>query len=103
MKNRLAGWKMNTLSKAGRLTLIKSNLSSIPNHAMTCFKFPKKITNTMDKYARDFFWGSNSRLCPVSWEQVCKPKQVGGLGVRPAAFFNNAALAKLAWKALRDR
>ena len=56
----------------------------------------------MDKYARDFFWGSNSRLCPVAWEQVCRPKQTGGLGVRPAAFFNNAALAKLAWKVLRD-
>lgn len=39
--------------------------------------------------------------CPhVAWEQVCQPKAVGGLSIRPAGFFNNAALAKLAWKVI---
>lgn len=73
------GWKKGTLSRACRLTLIKSNLSSMPNHVMCCFKCPKKLTNKIDKITRDFFWGSDRKCPTVAWEQVCQPKAVGGL------------------------
>lgn len=42
VKQKLSGWKANTLSKAGRITLIKSNLSGMPNHVMFCFKCPSR-------------------------------------------------------------
>ena len=38
----------------------------------------------------------------MAWKEVCKPKFLGGLGIRPANLFNNAALAKLAWKIIKD-
>ncbi|RXH71753.1 hypothetical protein DVH24_025254 [Malus domestica] len=57
---KLAGWKANTLSKARRLTLIKSNLSSMLNHIMPCFKCPTRVTNE----CRDFFWGRDRNTRP---------------------------------------
>ncbi|XP_062028542.1 uncharacterized protein LOC133744454 [Rosa rugosa] len=103
ISNKLAGWKKGSLSRAGRLTVIKSNLSSIPNHIMTCFRCPKNVTKEIDRQAKDFFWGSDTKCPPVAWEQICRPKTLEGLGIRPAGFFNNAALGKLAWKIINDQ
>ncbi|KAL6205092.1 hypothetical protein ACLB2K_022356 [Fragaria x ananassa] len=35
-------------------------------------------------------------------KKACTPKNVGGLGIRPSAYFNNAAIAKLGWKVIMD-
>ncbi|KAL6126707.1 hypothetical protein ACLB2K_074753 [Fragaria x ananassa] len=43
------------------------------------------------------------KTAPVAWKEVCKPKMLGGLGVRPSTFFNKAAIAKLAWKLVTDK
>ncbi|KAH0992246.1 hypothetical protein GBA52_003729 [Prunus armeniaca] len=34
IRNKFAGWKAQTLSRAGRLTLIKASVSRIPNHTL---------------------------------------------------------------------
>ncbi|KAL6194501.1 hypothetical protein ACLB2K_035585 [Fragaria x ananassa] len=103
LSKRLAGWKQNTLSRAGKLTLIKSNVAGMPNHVMACFKCSKKLTDEIDKQERNFLWGTDMKQAPVAWKDICKLKALGGLGIRPSAFFNNAALAKLAWKIITDK
>jgi len=35
---KMKSWKANSLSKAGRVVLIQSNLGSLPAHTMQCFK-----------------------------------------------------------------
>lgn len=102
MQKKLAGWKANTLSRGGRLTLIKANLTGMPNHVLSCFKCPQKITSRLDRECWNFFWGNDMKSPPITWSAVCTPKHKGGLGVRPSAWFNNAALAKLGWKLLTD-
>ncbi|KAL6145048.1 hypothetical protein ACLB2K_055736 [Fragaria x ananassa] len=101
ISNKLAGWKKNTLSHAGRVTLIKTNLAGMPNHVMSCFNCDKRTTKAVDKESRSFLWG-DSKNPPVAWEQVCTPKSIGGLGIRPSAYFNKAAVAKLGWKIIMD-
>jgi hypothetical protein len=34
----------------------------------------------------------------LSWESICKPKALGGLGIRSMEFLNNSLLARLGWK-----
>lgn len=68
---------------------------------MSSFKCPK-ITNVLDRQYKKIFWGSDVKTPPVAWKHVCKPKSIGGLGLRPASHFSNSALAKLGWKILTD-
>jgi hypothetical protein len=70
----------------------------MPNHVMSCFEYPHKLTTALDRECRKFFWGSNIKFFPVAWKHVCQPKSMGNLGVRPANVFNNSALSKLGWK-----
>ncbi|KAL6216654.1 hypothetical protein ACLB2K_009875 [Fragaria x ananassa] len=80
ISNKLSGWKQSTLSRAGKLTLIKANISGMPNHVMSCFRCPKNLTNEIDKQGRNFLWGSDMKQAPVAWKDICKPKALGGLG-----------------------
>ncbi|CAA7044678.1 unnamed protein product [Microthlaspi erraticum] len=57
---KLAGWKSCVLSMAGRLTLTKAVLSSIPVHSMSSIMLPQSTLSGLDKLSRSFLWGSNS-------------------------------------------
>lgn len=67
MTSRLAGWKNRVLSFAGRVTLTKAVLSSIPVHLMSTICLPKSILDKMDQVSRSFMWGSttekNDNIC----------------------------------------
>ncbi|CAL9009540.1 unnamed protein product [Prunus brigantina] len=102
IRSKFAGWKANTLSRAGKLTLIKSNVSGMPNHVLSCFKCPPQVIKEMNRCCRSFFWGKEGTP-PVAWKDVCMPKDQGGLGVKMAKFFNLAALAKLGWICITDQ
>ena len=93
MEQRLAGWKRLYLSKGGKLTLIKSTLSSLPTYFLSILPIPSKVANRMEKLQRDFLWSGSSgdsKLHPVNWAKICKPMQVGGLGIRQLRSFNSA-------------
>jgi len=42
---------------AGRATLIKSSMTSIPLYAMQTTLLPQKVSQTLDKYSWRFLWG----------------------------------------------
>ena len=85
IENRLAAWKAKILSRAGRLTLIKSVLNSLPVYYMSMFKMLKVIALKIVKLQRRFFWGgTNDKYvgCPtVIWSDIELPTEMGGLGV----------------------
>ncbi len=54
MERHLAGWKRLYLSKGGRLTLIKSTLSSLPTYFFSLFPIPSSVAKRIEKIQRDF-------------------------------------------------
>ncbi|KAL0281753.1 UNVERIFIED_CONTAM: hypothetical protein Sradi_7290000 [Sesamum radiatum] len=53
---------------------------------------------------RSFLWtGSNrSGHAKVSWAQVCKPTEEGGLGIRSVLLMNQALILKQVWRILQE-
>ena len=60
VSSRLSGWKERTLSFAGRMTLTKAVLSSIPVHTMSSIALPQSTITRLDKASRSFLWGSTA-------------------------------------------
>lgn len=57
VQSRIQGWKKEVLSKAGRLDLIKSVVTSSPTYSMMSLPLPKKTCKDIDGAFRDFSWG----------------------------------------------
>uniref|UniRef100_A0A2N9I472 Reverse transcriptase domain-containing protein n=1 Tax=Fagus sylvatica TaxID=28930 RepID=A0A2N9I472_FAGSY len=101
MERRLAGWKSLYLSKGGRLTLLKSTLSSLPTYYLSLFTIPVSVANRIEKIQRNFLWGGQGEVVNphlVNWDTVCSPITYGGLGVRKIVPFNKALLGKWLWR-----
>ncbi|GAU42248.1 hypothetical protein TSUD_327260 [Trifolium subterraneum] len=59
----------------------------------------------MRRIQREFLWGCRSgrkRVNWVKWEDVCRPKCCGGLGVRDIRAVNISLLTKWRWRLLTD-
>ncbi|CAN1837770.1 Putative ribonuclease H protein At1g65750 [Linum perenne] len=100
IEKKLAGWKVKSLSFAGRVSLALSALNTIPSYTMQTSLLPTEVCNVIDKKIRSFIWGSHNgerKLHLLSWEKVCQPKDRGGLGIRSAKEMNFAFLMKLTW------
>ena len=57
LRRRLALWKMQYISKRGRLTLIQSTLSSMPIYYMSILHMPRSVRLRLEQIQRDFLWG----------------------------------------------
>ena len=76
IERRLAGWKRIYLSKGGRLTLLKSTLSSLPTYYLSLFTIPKHVAARIEKLQCDFLWGGlgdGFKHHLVNWSTVCSP------------------------------
>ena len=78
-RKRLAMWKRQYISKRGRLTLIRSTLSSMPIYFVSPFYLPRKVRLRLEKIQKDFLWGGEAivkRPHLVKWNLVCLKKKV---------------------------
>lgn len=98
IRSKLAGWKMKCLSFAGRLTLVKHVISSVPLHTSLVNPIPSKTCLQIEQLMRNILWSANldARRCNlVRWETVCLPRYEGGLGLRRVKEFNDACMLRL--------
>ncbi|XP_060965593.1 uncharacterized protein LOC133034514 [Cannabis sativa] len=88
---KLHGWKLKSLSKAGRATLIKLVGMALPIYTMQTTRLSKKLASKIDGMFRDFWWGceqGNMGICLKAWDRLCLPKSRGGLGFRKTLEMN---------------
>ncbi|XP_017245737.2 uncharacterized protein LOC108217416 [Daucus carota subsp. sativus] len=109
---KLASWKADFLNLAGKTTLVKAVLDSLPLHWLGMHLLPNMVCDRLERIRRDFLWGNYNtqgeirrKIHLVKWSRVCAPKDQGGLGLVPIKIKNLALLGKWSfrWEVERKR
>lgn len=86
------------MSLAGQVTLTKLVLNTIPVYYMQTNLLLNSVCEKIDKISRDFIWGFNSEgkgTHLISRENLCRPKDEGGVGIKKEKHMNHALLMKV--------
>jgi hypothetical protein len=86
----------------GGLILTNNSLSSMPIYTMSMFLLHEATHVQMDMVRSKFFWRGGDiekfKYHMVKWENVCLPKDFGGLGIINTRLLNEALILKWAWR-----
>ena len=63
--------------------VIKSVVTALPNHVMSCYRIPKAVISKLKSATAQFWWTSGGNVRGIhwkSWDKLCIAKDEGGLG-----------------------
>eukprot|EP00253_Pinus_taeda_P017405 PITA_17405 len=101
LETRISHWSFKWLSRAGRLTLIKSVLMAIPVYWAALSWIPKGILEKIRRLCCRFLWAGskeNTVLPWVAWDKIARPKDWGGWGIKRFPEFSLSLAAKSGWR-----
>ena len=95
MERKCETWQGRLLASAGRVTLIQSSLTGIPYFMMSFYGLPIGVGKRMDFFRARLLWQENDQKKKyhlVKLSEVCRPKDMGGLGIQNLTHMNKALL-----------
>jgi len=93
IRQRSLSWSSRFLSTAGKTTMLKSVLASMPTYTMFCFKLHVSLCKSIQSALTRFRWDSSTdkkKMCWIAWSKMAKTKKEGGLGFNDITNFNDA-------------
>eukprot|EP00253_Pinus_taeda_P020773 PITA_20773 len=103
---KIAAWGGVWLSSGGKLTLIRSVLSTLPTFQASLLLAPRQIADQISCLIRNFMWnggkGNSNRFHLVNWELVKRPINEGGLQIRDPLQANLALGCKILWQLISE-
>lgn len=106
IRSKMASWTSRFLSYAGRLQLLNSIISSIINFWISAYRLPISCIRELEKLYSAFLWSMpdlNTRKAKLAWQDVCQPKDEGGLGFKCIKEANQVCCLKLIWKVISSQ
>ncbi|XP_058752047.1 uncharacterized mitochondrial protein AtMg00310-like [Vicia villosa] len=106
LKSRLSVWSGRYLSMGARVTLINVVLNSIPIYLLSFYKVPEVVLKVLVRIQQELFWNGGMEKRSISWtkwQDVCRRKEEGELGIRCVKSINEAMLGKWRWRFMEDR
>lgn len=77
----------------------------MPIFSMQVERLPTWVHRELNKDARKCIWGEaegNKGVHLLSWDCLCKPKELGSTNMKSAKDMNHVLMAKLAWRVLNN-
>ncbi|KAJ6854078.1 uncharacterized protein M6B38_100930 [Iris pallida] len=96
VQSKLEGWQSQLLSFGGRIELIRSVIYAIANYWMQAIYVPDKVIQKIEKLCANFLWRGG--LHTIGWEELARPVEEGGVGIRALHTLREVALYKMAWQ-----
>ena len=106
VRRKIQGWKEKLLSQAWREVLIKAVVQAILTYTMICFILPLRLCTKIKSLIKKVFWGQKGdrrKIHWVKWDTFCQPKSKGEMGFKDLDLFNDALLAKQAWRLFHNK
>ncbi|WVZ94534.1 hypothetical protein U9M48_040415, partial [Paspalum notatum var. saurae] len=98
---RIPKWKGNMLNLARRAVLVKATLSAIPVHMAMATCLSSWAIEAIDKLRRSFLWLGGAVAvvgrCKVAWPTICRPIELGGLGISNLHLMGYALHVRWCW------
>lgn len=101
-KKQIQNWGMLWLNLAGRITLIKFVLSTLPLYQFAIIQDLVGVQNQIDLIIKEFLWQGGKletkKFSLVNWKQVTAPFENGGISICLHGLMNITFRPKIIWR-----